>query len=187
MARQAAEEAPEEAGEEAVNPPPPVTLVVARARNGVIGAQGRLPWHLPDDLRRFKTLTMGGAVLMGRRTWASIGKPLPGRLNLVLTRDRSFSADGATVVHSLAEALGHARDGLMVIGGAEVYALALPHAQRIELTVVDADVEGDTRLPAFDPGTWRKIRREHHAADAKHAYAMEFITLERRSGPAAPR
>lgn len=199
VAREAAEEAREAAGEEAsgeafdaareeaVSAPPAVTLVVARARNGMIGARGRLPWHLPDDLRRFKALTMGKAVLMGRRTWASIGRPLPGRRNLVLTRDPAFEAAGATVVHSLGEALRQAGDTLMVIGGAEVYALALPHAHRIELTTVDADIEGDTHLPPFDPRLWREIAREHHAADARHAHAMDFVTLVRREAQVAPR
>ncbi|MGD9599760.1 MAG: dihydrofolate reductase [Steroidobacteraceae bacterium] len=157
------------------------------ARNGVIGARGALPWRLPDDLRRFKALTMGKPVLMGRRTWASIGKPLPGRLNLVLTRDAAFGAEGATVVHSLAEAFAHATVELMVIGGAEVYALALPYATRVELTAVDADIDGDTRLPPFDPAAWHEIARERHEADGRHAYAMDFVTLERRSGAAAPR
>lgn len=166
---------------------PAVTLVVAMARNGVIGAGGALPWRLPDDLRRFKTLTMGRPVLMGRRTWTSIGKPLPGRSNLVLTRDATFRAEGATIVHSLEDAFAHAGRELMVIGGAEVYALALPYATRIELTAVDADVDGETRLPPFDPGAWREVARERHAADERHAYAMDFVTLERRSGAAAPR
>lgn len=161
---------------------PRVTLVVAMARNGVIGRAGGLPWRLPDDLRRFKALTMGKPVLMGRRTWASIGRPLPGRANLVMTRDPAFSAEGATVVRSFDEALAQAGTELMVIGGAEIYALAAPRASLVQLTAVDADIEGDTRLPPFDPGTWREIAREHHAADERHAYPMDFVTLERRAG-----
>jgi dihydrofolate reductase len=161
---------------------PRITLVVAMARNGVIGRDGGLPWRLPDDLRRFKALTMGKPVLMGRRTWASIGRPLPGRTNLVLTRDPAYQAEGARVVRSLDEALGEARDELMVIGGAEVYALAAPRAACVQLTAVDADVVGDTRLAPFDDRAWREVSREHHAADDRHAYPMDFITLERRPG-----
>ncbi len=170
-----------------MNARPQVTLVVAMARNGTIGAGSGLPWRLPDDLRRFKSLTMGKPVLMGRRTWASIGKPLPGRANLVLTRNRAYAIPGATVVHSLDEAVSHATDELMVIGGAEIYALAAPFASRVHLTQVDADIEGDTHLPPFDAGDWREIAREHHAADARHAWPMDFVTLERRSAGAALR
>jgi len=188
VARKAAEEAGSEAGEarQAVTARPRITLVVAMARNGVIGRAGALPWRLPDDLKRFKALTMGKPILMGRRTWASIGRALPGRLNLVMTRDLSFSAEGATVVRSLDDALAlahaHAQAELMVIGGAEVYALATPRADRVQLTAVDADIEGDTRLPPFDPGIWRETVREHHAADPRHAWPMDFVTLERRAG-----
>lgn len=162
---------------------PRIALVVAMARSGVIGRDGALPWHLPDDLRRFKALTLGKPILMGRRTWESIGRPLPGRTNLVLTRDPAFRAEGATAVASLEAALAAAagQEELMVIGGAQVYALAAPLASRVHLTAVDAEVSGDTRLPPFDPREWREAAREHHAADARHAYAMDFITLERRA------
>lgn len=162
---------------------PTITLVVAMARNGVIGRDGALPWRLPDDLRRFKALTLGKPVLMGRRTWASIGRPLPGRTNLVMTRDPAFRAAGAVVVHALDEALAQAQGELMVIGGAEIYALAAPHASRAHLTAVDAEVDGDTRLPPFDALAWREVAREHHAADERHAYPMDFVTLERRASP----
>ncbi|MFO1428062.1 MAG: dihydrofolate reductase [Steroidobacteraceae bacterium] len=162
---------------------PRITLVVAMARNGVIGRAGGLPWRLPDDLRRFKALTMGKPVLMGRRTWESIGRSLPGRANLVMTRDPAFRAAGARVVGSLEEALAQAQDELMVIGGAEVYALATARATRVYLTAVDADIEGDTRLAPFDAGSWREIAREHRAADERHAYPMDFVTLERRPLP----
>jgi len=166
-----------------VNGAPRIVLVVAMARNGVIGQDGALPWHLPDDLRRFKALTLGKPILMGRRTWESIGRPLPGRTNLVLTRDPAFRAEGASAVASLeaavAAAAGH--EELMVIGGAQVYALAAPLAFRVHLTAIDAEVEGDTRLPPFDRGEWREVAREHHAADARHAHAMDFVTFERRS------
>lgn len=175
MAGEAAEEA-----RTGVTLPPRVSLVVAMAQNGVIGQGGGLPWRLPDDLRRFKALTLGKAVLMGRRTFASIGKPLPGRLNLVLTRDAAYRAAGVTIVHTLDEALSHGDAELMVIGGAEIYALALPLASRVHLTRVEAELEGDTWLPPFDVRTWREIAREHHPTDERHAFAMDFVTLERR-------
>jgi dihydrofolate reductase len=161
---------------------PALVLVVARARNGVIGRDNGLPWHLPDDLRHFKSLTIGKPILMGRRTFESIGRPLPGRLNLVLTRDRAFHAAGITVVHDLDAALVAAGDvpELMVIGGADLYRQLLPHAMRIELTEVDGDVPGDTRLEAFPAAEWRELSRTTHAADARHAWPYSFVTLERR-------
>lgn len=162
-----------------MNARPRIALVVARARNGVIGRNGTLPWRLPDDMKRFRALTMGKAVLMGRRTWESIGKPLAGRANLVMTRDPAFSAEGAVTVHSFDDARAHAGDELMVIGGAGIYALAAPWAHCVHLTAIDADIEGDTCLPAFDERTWREVAREHHAADERHAWPMDFVTLER--------
>lgn len=165
-----------------------LVLVVARAKNGVIGKDGALPWHLPDDLRRFKRMTVGKPVIMGRKTFESIGKPLPGRQNIVLTRDASWHAEGVTVVPNLAEAVAAAgldprarADGIMVIGGAQIYAEALPSATRIELTEVDAEPDGDTLLPPFDPARWHEIARETHAADAgRPGYA--FVTLIRSTG-----
>jgi dihydrofolate reductase len=152
------------------------------ARNGVIGRDGGLPWRLPDDLKRFKSITMGKPILMGRRTFESLGRPLPGRENIVLTRDRAWSAPGCRAVRSLDEALeaAGAAAEVMVIGGAEVYRLAWPRLARLELTEVHADVDGDTRLDAFDPAEWREVAREHHAADERHALAFSFVTLERR-------
>ena len=135
-----------------------LVLVVARARNGVIGKDGAMPWHLPADLKRFKAMTVGKPVIMGRKTFDSIGKPLPGRHNIVLTRDRGWQAEGVTVVANLAEAIAAAgldprarAEAIMVIGGAQIYAEAMPSATRIELTEIDADPEGDTILPPFDP------------------------------------
>lgn len=156
--------------------------VVAMARNGVIGRDGGLPWRLPDDLRRFKALTLGKPVLMGRRTFDSLGRPLPGRENIVLTRDPGWSAQGCRVVHSLDEALAVAGDAaeVMVIGGAEIYRVAWPRLERLELTEVHADVEGDTRLEGFDAAEWREVAREHHPADERHAFAFSFVTLERQ-------
>ena len=161
--------------------PPLVSLLVAAAENGVIGRDNTLPWHLSDDLRRFKALTLGKPMLMGRKTFESIGKPLPGRTSLVLSRSRDWARPGATVVRSLEEALERAGavPELVVIGGAEVYRLALPHAQRIYLTRVHAEIPGDTVLPPLDATAWRETEREFHAADARHAHAFTFIVLER--------
>ena len=162
-----------------------ITIIVARAKNGVIGNRGALPWHLPADLKRFKAITVGKPVVMGRKTFESIGKPLPGRQNIVMTRDPHWTAPGVTVVPNLAEAVAAAgldpriRGHIMIIGGAEIYALALPIATRIELTEVDAAPDGDTVLPAFDAARWIEVARETHAAEAERP-GYSFITLERR-------
>ncbi|MFP4144102.1 MAG: dihydrofolate reductase [Phycisphaeraceae bacterium] len=157
-----------------------IVIVVAMAENRVIGRAGDLPWHLPADLRRFKQVTRGHAVVMGRRTFESIGKPLPGRRNLVLTRDRDWQAEGAEVVHSLDEAVAKvAGDRLDVLGGSEVYRQALPMATRIEMTLVHAEPEGDTHFPEFDKQGWRLTHRAEHPADGENAYAMSFLTWVR--------
>jgi dihydrofolate reductase len=163
-----------------------LVLVVARARNGVIGNAGKLPWHLPADLRHFKALTVGKPVIMGRKTFDSIGKALPGRHNIVLTRDAAWRAEGVTVAANLAEAIAAAgldprarAEAIMVIGGAQVYAQALPAATRIEVTEVDAAPAGDTVMPAFDMTRWREVARTSHAgANGQPAFA--FVTLLRR-------
>lgn len=162
-----------------------LVLVVARARNGVIGNNGALPWRLPADLKRFKAMTVGKPVIMGRKTFDSIGKPLPGRHNIILTRDRGWRADGVTTAANLAEAVAAAgldprarADAIMVIGGAQIYAEALPSATRIELTEVDAEPEGDTVFPPLDPARWREIARESYpATDGRPGYS--FVTLTR--------
>ena len=155
--------------------------IVAMADNGVIGRGNGLPWHLPDDLKRFKALTMGHVLLMGRRTYDSIGRALPGRRNLVLTRNPVWQATGCEPVESIGEALARAGDAeLFVIGGAEVFSLSWPAIGRVELTEVHADVQGDTRLEGFDRGAWREVSREPHAADARHAHPFDFVTLLRR-------
>ena len=161
---------------------PSLELVVAAARNGVIGRDNGLPWRLPADLAHFKRLTLGHPILMGRRTWDSIGRPLPGRLNLVLTRDPSFQAAGASVVHSLAEARAAAggAERLMVIGGAELYRACLDAADVVHLTEVDAEPEGDVYFPPFDEADWREVRREAHPAGEDDEYAFVFRVLERR-------
>jgi dihydrofolate reductase len=155
--------------------------VVAVADNGVIGRGNGLPWRLPDDLRRFKALTLGHSLLMGRRTFDSIGRALPGRRNLVLTRDPGWRAPGCERVGSLDAARSRAAGTtLFVIGGAEVFSLCWPIVGRMELTEVHADVEGDTFLEGFDRADWREIAREPHATDARHACPFDFVTLVRR-------
>jgi dihydrofolate reductase len=166
-----------------------ITIVVAADERGGIGVHGRLPWHLPADLKRFKALTMGRPIIMGRRTWDSIGRPLPGRHSIVVTRDRELAIDGATVVHSFEEARRAAGPGAAacVIGGADLFALALPIANVIELTRVHARVEADTFLPPIDPSAWRETHRERHAADDRHAYPFSFVTLVRADAVRAHR
>jgi dihydrofolate reductase len=157
-------------------------LVAALDRRRAIGRGNALPWHLPDDLRRFKALTLGHAVLMGRRTAESIGRALPGRRNLVLTRGGHAPYESQQAVGSLDAALDAlaASETLMAIGGGEVYALALPLASRLELTEVDTVVEGaDVFFPAFDEARWRETWRESHPADARHRHAYVFRTLDR--------
>jgi dihydrofolate reductase len=159
---------------------PTITLIVARAQNGVIGREGKLPWHLPADLKRFKALTMGSAMVMGRKTFNSLPGVLPGRRHIVLTRDRGWQAVGAEVAHDVEEALLIAQgEPISVIGGADIFALFLPRANRIELTEVLEDVAGDTVID--DPrkaGSWRETLREDHApADGRPPF--RFVTLER--------
>jgi len=159
---------------------PEIVFVLARARNGVIGRDGDLPWRIPADLKHFKALTQGAPMLMGRKTFESLPGLLPGRRHIVLTRDRDWQAAGAEVVHDIDEAIAATNgDRLSVVGGAEIYALLLPCADRIELTEVDDAPEGDTVVPAFDPRLWREdAREEHPAADGRPAFA--FVTLRRR-------
>jgi len=155
--------------------------IVAMADNGVIGRGNGLPWHLPDDLKRFKSLTMGHAMLMGRKTWDSIGRALPGRRSLVLTRNAGWQAPGAERVATLQEAVESAGEAtLFVIGGAEIFSIAWPVTGRLELTEVHAAPEGDIRLAGFDRDDWRETFRERHAADARHAHPFSFVTLVRR-------
>ena len=162
---------------------PSISLIVVRAQNGVIGRDNALPWRLPSDLRRFKQLTMGKPMLMGRRTFESIGRALPGRVNLVLTRDPVWQAPGAIAVHSLDEAFERAGSAaeLVVIGGAEVFRLVMPLAERIYLTDVHASMPGDTEFPELAPHEWHELEHSAHAADAEHAHAMTFRTLARHA------
>jgi dihydrofolate reductase len=158
------------------------SLVVAMARNRVIGRDNQLPWKLPKDLAYFKRVTMGHPVVMGRRTWQSIGRPLPGRKNIVVTRNPAFSAPGATIVASLDAAWRAAGEveETCVIGGTSLFAEALPIADRIHLTEVDAVVEGDTYFPEFDRSEWVEHEVERHPADERHAYPFRIVVLERR-------
>lgn len=162
--------------------PSKISLLAALDRRRAIGRNGAMPWHLPDDLKRFKALTLGKPVLMGRKTTLAIGRALPGRPNLVLTRANAAPHPDQRVVHSLEEALAASAGGqeLVVIGGGEVYAQAMPHATHLLLTWVDAETPGaDTFFPEFDPRDWRETARAHHPADARHAFAIDFVDYER--------
>lgn len=168
-----------------------ITLLAALDRNRAIGRGNALPWRLPDDLKRFRALTLGRPVLMGRRTAESLGRALPGRANLVLARGGRAPFEGMRAVGGLDEAVRIAQEQgageLCVIGGAQVYALAMPLATHMHLTHVDTAVDGaDAFFPAFDPAQWRVVAREPHPADARHAHAFEFTDYERAGPPQGP-
>jgi len=159
-----------------------ISIIAAMANNRVIGKEGALPWHLPADLKHFKALTLGKPIVMGRKTYASIGRPLPGRTNIVLTRDLKFYAAGVTVVHSWIDALvacGSAEE-VMVIGGAELYAQVLPEADWLYLTLVDHEVDGDAYFPEWSTSEWHEVQRVECPKDAENPYAMTFLTLIRQ-------
>ncbi len=179
-----------------------LTLIAAMSENRVIGREGGLPWRLPEDMRHFKQVTMGHPVVMGRRTWESMGGPLPGRRNIVLSRRVGYTAEGAEVVTTLDAALARAGSGatattaatatgrtegesagdpspVFVIGGGEIYDLALPRADRLDLTIVHAIVTGDAFFPAWDPADWRLVSERHHPADERHAHPFTFRVYER--------
>jgi dihydrofolate reductase len=162
-----------------------VSLIVAMGQNRAIGVNGGLPWRLPADLAHFKRLTMGHHIVMGRKTYESIGRPLPGRTSVVITRQADYKADGCFVVHSLDEALHLARERgeqeAFVIGGAEIYRAALPIADRIYLTEVEASPAADTFLPAFDPAAWARGDEAFIAADERNPFSLRFVTLSRRT------
>ncbi|MCG5494461.1 MULTISPECIES: dihydrofolate reductase [Ectothiorhodospira] len=159
---------------------PVLTCVVAMDRQRLIGADNRLPWHLPADLAHFKRLTLGGTLLMGRRTFESIGRPLPQRRSIVLSRDPGFQAEGCTVVDSVEAALDAAGDmpEVFVIGGARLFEQLLPQCGRLHLTVIDHEFQGDTWMPELDAG-WQEVNQEAHEPDARNAWPYRFITLER--------
>ncbi len=158
-----------------------LSLIVAMDERGLIGRAGGLPWHLPADLRHFKQTTLGKPVVMGRRTWESIGRPLPERRNLVVSRSPGFAAEGAETVPSLDEALARCagEPEAVVIGGAGLYAAALPHARRLYLTRVHGCFEGDVYFPHWNPGEWRERERVERPADERNPYALTFSLLER--------
>lgn len=162
---------------------PPISLIAALDRRGLIGVAGRLPWRLPDEMRWFRQMTLGKAILMGRRTYETIGRPLARRRNVVLTRQADFVAPGCEVAHSLAEALELAVGApeVMVIGGADIYRQTLPLAQRLYLTVVEAVLDGDVWFPPVAWAAWQVMWRTAHPADDAHAYAFRSYILERRS------
>lgn len=165
-----------------------VTLIAAVARNGIIGGDNRLLWRLSSDLKRFKALTMGKVLLMGRKTFESIGRPLPGRETIVVTRDRSFAVDGVHVSHSLDDAFemaaslsaGLGADEIMVAGGGDIYAQCMDRADRLALTEVDMAPEGDARFPQINPAEWQEISRENHPAGPKDETAHAFVIYHRR-------
>lgn len=162
-----------------------ISMIAAMAHDRVIGLDNQMPWHLPADLAHFKRVTLGKPVLMGRKTFESIGRPLPGRRNLVISRNPDYRVEGVEVVDSVEAAMalltgGDATPELMVIGGGHLYAQLLPRADRLYLTRIDLAVEGDTRFPAFDDGQWQLVESEPHAADEKNPHPYRFETWQRR-------
>lgn len=161
---------------------PALSLIVAMDENRLIGRDGDLPWRLSNDLKHFKSVTMGHPILMGRKTWESLGKPLPGRRHLVLTRDQGYVAEGVEVVHDLDQALSLCweTNQVFVIGGAEIYKLVLPRVDQMIITHVDAVLEGDTWFPEVDWEQWQVEKRERHAADERNEYDHEFVVYKRK-------
>ncbi len=159
-----------------------ISLIAAMGRDRVIGKDNAMPWHLPADLKHFKSLTMGKPVIMGRRTFESIGKPLPGRTNIVVTRDSAYQAEGCTVVHELGDALAAAgeADEVMIIGGAKLYAQFIDRADWLYLTIIDAPFEGDTVFPEYTLADWEEITREKCDTDDKNKFPYTFVTFKRR-------
>lgn len=158
-----------------------ISIIVAMDKKGVIGHKGDLPWRLSADLKHFKAITMGKPLIMGRKTYESIGRPLPGRKNIVVTHSQAFTATGCTVVHSLEEAFQVAGevDEVMIMGGSGIYDQSLARAERLYLTEVHADVEGDVYFPDFDKNVWKELEREEHNADEKNEFDYSFVVLER--------
>jgi len=161
---------------------PRLALIVARARNGVIGKDNAMPWKIPGEQAYFKRVTMGHPIIMGRRTWESIGRPLPGRRNIVVSRNPGFAAHGAETVSSLDAAIARCAGAAeaFIIGGAELYRLALPRAGRLLITEIDHDFEGDTFFPAPDPALWQESAREHNAPTGERPFAFDYVEYVRR-------
>ncbi|MEX0899562.1 MAG: dihydrofolate reductase [Gammaproteobacteria bacterium] len=164
-------------------PVPSITLVVAHTENRVIGRGGGMPWHLPADLAHFKAVTMGKPMLMGRRTFESIGRALPGRRSIVVTRNPTWSAPGVEVAHSVDEALDLCASApeVAVIGGGELFNALLPRATRILQTIIHTELDGDTHFPAVEPRDWHETRRETRPPDEYNAYGLSFVELERKT------
>ena len=158
-----------------------ISIIVAMARNRVIGASGGIPWKLPEELKLFKEVTMGHHLVMGRKTYESIGRLLPGRTTVIVTRQPGYRVEGAIVAHSLEEAIAAcgADDEIFVIGGEEIFRAALPLADRLYLTTVDAEIAGDTYMPEFDPSAWREVSSRSFQPDARHHYGFRFATYDR--------
>ncbi|MBY5981638.1 type 3 dihydrofolate reductase [Ferrimonas balearica] len=161
-----------------------IALIACMARNRVIGKDNQMPWHLPADLKHFKAVTLGKPVVMGRRTFESIGRPLPGRHNIVITRQADYAPEGVTVVASIEAAIAAAGavEELMIIGGGELYAAMLPRADRLYITDVDLDVEGDTHFPDYQALGWDEVERTVYQPDERNLYTLTFRTLDRRVG-----
>lgn len=162
-----------------------ISLIVAMDENHAIGVQGRIPWYLPDDLKRFKTLTMGHHIIMGRKTFESIGKPLPGRIMIVITRQQDYQAKDCLIVHSLNEAIdlvmGRGETEAFIIGGGDIFKQSLDLAERIYLTIVHTTVQATTFFPEFDQNLWAEIECYHHSADQKHPFPFTFKTLIKKT------
>ena len=161
--------------------PKSLSLIVAMARNRTIGINNTLPWRIPEDMKHFKALTMGHHIVMGRKTYDSIGKPLPGRTTVVVTRDRGLRIDGCVVAHSLGEAIAACAgdEEIFIVGGAEIYAQALPLADTLYVTEIQQDVEGDAHFPEFDPGAWREVAREKRSQTEPQPLEYHFVTYRR--------
>ena len=160
-----------------------ISLIAALAKNRVIGSKNKIPWYLPADLRHFKQLTMGHTVIMGRKTFESLGKPLPGRTNIVITHDKNFPAPGSIVVNSFEEALEKSQgEKVFVMGGEQIYKLAMPYAKKLYLTFLDTELEGDVFFPEFKENDWRLISAEVHERDPKNQYNYSFRVYEKKSG-----
>ena len=158
-----------------------ISIIAAMGKNRVIGKNNSLPWKLPADMKHFQDLTTGKPVIMGRKTFESIGKPLPNRKNIIMTKDQNYKAESYIVVHSIEEALKVAEnDEVMVIGGAQIYKEFLPRANKMHLTLIDADFEGDAYFPEYKIEEWEEIAYEEHERDAKNQYNYVFLTLKRK-------
>jgi len=160
-----------------------ISIIAAMSRNRVIGINNTLPWHLPADLKHFKSITLNKTIVMGRKTYESIGRPLPKRSNIIITRNADFLAEGCTIVHTIDAALACAteQEEVMVIGGASFYEQILPRADRIYLTLIDGDFEGDTLFPEYDPSDWQETENINQTPDEKNKYQYSFIVLDRKT------